>query len=72
LGSEIACFESRATIEARIWVEIHDRFWGDWVELGPVYGEAPDRVLGLSDFFRHFRITFESGGDPPSVRLERA
>lgn len=72
LGSEIDCYESSAEVQARVWTGDEHGFWGGWVALNPMYGDAQDRLLGLSDFFAPFEVTFESGREPPSVLLEQA
>jgi hypothetical protein len=71
LGAELECFSTSAEVEARIWLASKGQYWSDWVSLSPVFGAPQDRVFGLSDFFRHFRITFESFREPPIVCLER-
>lgn len=69
MGTEFDGFRSPDPIEVRV-VPDTGQYWGPWLAISPVFGEPEERVLGLSDFFKHFEVTFESAASPPAVSLE--
>jgi hypothetical protein len=46
--------------------------WGPELRLDPVFAEPQFALLGRSDFFPHFRITFETDAIGPIFHLDAA
>jgi hypothetical protein len=46
--------------------------WGPELRLDPVFAEPQFALLGRSDFFPHFRITFETDAVGPIFHLDAA
>ena len=75
VGASFATWRTHVGLRGRLVRQrIRDRDvpWGPELRLRPVFARIPIALFGRSDFFPHFRITFESDAVGPIFHLDAA
>jgi hypothetical protein len=72
VGARFATWRTRVDVRGHLLRPIGDFGvpWGPELRLRPVFAEAPIALLGRSDFFPHFRITFETDAIGPIFHMD--